>query len=283
MSPDRIAELLLMGAAQNRGDPLRGGQMLHLPARGDLIVAGDLHNHARNFERIIHAAALDRHPTRHLILQELIHGGPLGVHGEDTSIEMLANALAYAQKFPGRVHFLLANHDLAQVQKIPIMKDGYDLTDRFNRYFETRCGKDGARVEAAFRQWVYTLPFAAITVSGIFFSHSLPNARDIKSFDPSILRRTLGDGEYDRSGSIYKLVWGRAQTPEVLVQLARVWWADLFVCGHQQQDQGWGTIEPNMLIIDSSHNHGTLLQVDFERQYTLADLTHCVVPLASLH
>ncbi len=257
--------------------------MLHLPARGDLIVAGDLHNHARNFDRIIRAAALDQNPARHLILQEVIHGGPLGVHGEDTSIEMLGQALAYAQKFPGRVHFLLANHDLAQVQRIPIMKDGYDLTDRFNRYFEVRCGKEGPRVESAFRQWVYTLPFAAITVSGIFFSHSLPSARDFKSFDPSILRRTLSDADYDRHGSIYKLVWGRAQTADCLIQLGRLWWADLFVCGHQQQDQGWGTIEPNMLILDSSHNHGKLLHVGFERQYSLADLTHCLVPLASLH
>jgi len=256
--------------------------MLHLPAKGDLICAGDLHNHTRNFERILRVAALERNPERHLILQEIIHGGPLGPKGEDNSFEMLLQALTYAQRFPGRAHFLLANHDLAQVQKTPIMKDGYDLTDRFNRNFAVRYGKDAPPIEAAYRQWVYSMPLAAITVSGIFFSHSLPSGRELRTFDPSVLRRKLTDLDYERTGDIYKLIWGRAQSPDDLALLSRSWWTDLFVCGHQQQEPGWGTIAPNMLIIDSSHNHGTFLHLDFQRQYTLADLTHAVVPLASI-
>ncbi len=282
MLSERIVELLDQSAQQNRRHPFRAGQMLHLPARGDLICAGDLHNHARNFERITRAAALDRHPERHLIFQELIHGGPLGPMGEDTSLDMVIKALLYAQNFPNRVHFLLANHDLAQVQKIPIMKDGYDLTDRFSRNFGVRFGKDAPAIETAFRQWVYSMPLAAITVSGIFFSHSLPAARDLKTFNPSVLRRALTAPDYERGGDVYKLIWGRGQDATTLAQLGRLWWTDLFVCGHQQQDMGWGTIDPNLLILDSSHNHGAMLELDFQRQYTLSDLASCVVPLASI-
>ena len=282
MSSQRVIEILGESARQNRLNPLRGGQMIHLPARGDLICAGDLHNHVRNFERVTHAAALDRHPDRHLILQELIHGGPLGPKGEDNSFEFLIHALTYAHQFPGRVHILLANHDLAQVQKIAIMKDGYDLTERFNRSFEINYGPQAADVAAALKDWVYSLPLAAITVTGIFFSHSLPAPRDLKTFDPSVMRRNLTEADYQRGTDVYKLVWGRNQTSAGLVQLGRVWWTDLFVCGHQQQDQGWGTIDPNMLIVDSSHNHGTLLEINFQRQYALSDLVACLKPLASI-
>jgi hypothetical protein len=282
MSHERIIGLLHDSARGNRENPLRAGQVVHLPTRGDLICAGDLHNHARNFERIIHAAALECHPERHLVLQELIHGGPLGLKGEDTSFDFLVHALTYAQRFTGRVHILLANHDLAQVHKIAIMKDGYDLTERFNRNLKVRYGIAAPQIEAALKDWVYSLPLAAITVTGIFFSHSLPAARDLPAFDQSVLRRRLTESDYQRGGDVYKLVWGRNQTTDSLVKLGRLWWTDLFVCGHQTQDAGWGTINPNMLIVDSSHNHGTILQINFQRQYALSDLVASLTPLAAI-
>ncbi len=131
-----VIELLTEGARLNQRETMRNGNMLCFPGEGDLIVAGDLHNHQRNFERIQTVAALDQFPHRHVILQELIHGGILGTQGEDRSLDMLLDAVAWAREYPGRVHFLMANHDLAQVQGQAIMKDGYDLTDRFTRYMK---------------------------------------------------------------------------------------------------------------------------------------------------
>ena len=64
--------------------------------------------------------------------------------------------------------------------------------------------------------------------------------------------------------------------------LSKAWWSDIFVCGHQGQDTGFGTIGDKMLIVDSSHNHGTFLQIDLSRQYTLEDLVNAVRPLASI-
>ena len=282
MSARQTIDYLRQGAALNREDSLRSGHMLHFPASGELVVAGDLHNHWRNYEKIKTFAALDRFPERHVILQEIIHGGALGPDGEDSSIQMLLDAIDWAFQFPGRVHFLLANHDLAQIQAIPIMKDGYDLTDRFNRGFSVFYGSRAAEVSAAFREFVHSMPLAGITISGIFLSHSLPGDLDLASFDAGIVRRTLTDADYQRNGSVYKMVWGRSQSEQTLAALSRLWWADVFICGHQMQESGFGVLGKNMLIVDSSHNHGVLLPLVLDRQYTMTDLVKVLVPLAGV-
>ena len=112
MSPHTLINLLTTGARLNLTDPLRNGNTICLPGTGDLIVAGDLHNHTRNFERIQTLANLEQFPDRHVILQEIVHGGPLSPDGSDRSLDMLMDAIAFAEAFPGQVHFLLANHDL---------------------------------------------------------------------------------------------------------------------------------------------------------------------------
>src|SRR4051812_44995401 len=42
----------------------------------DCMITADLHGHRRNFNLIQKAADLQRHPRRHLIMQEVCHGGP---------------------------------------------------------------------------------------------------------------------------------------------------------------------------------------------------------------
>lgn len=273
--------LLNAGARMNMTDPLRNGNMLCFPGEGELIISGDLHNHDRNFQRIQTVADLDRHPNRHVILQEIVHGGPIARDGADLSLKMLLDAIAWADRFPGQVHFLLANHDLAQVQGQAIMKDGYDLTERFNRYFKQVTG-GGPDALNAFRAFIYSMPLAAITLTGILLTHSLPGPRELATFDTGILRRQLIDSDYARTGSVYSLIWGRNQTQEGLIALSRAWWSDLFVCGHQTQDSGSGVIGDRMLLIDSSHNHGAFLKIDLAKQYTLDDLVNSVRPLASI-
>jgi hypothetical protein len=277
-----LINLLTIGARLNQRDPLRNGNMLSFPGLGDLIVAGDLHNHQRNFQRIQTVAALAKHPQRHVILQEIVHGGPLGADGGDHSLDMLLEAIAWADEYPGQVHFLLANHDLAQVYGVPIMKDGYDLTDRFTRYFKIRAGNQFTAATQALRSFTFTMPLAAITFSGILLSHSLPGPRDLATFDNTILGRQLTEADFSRDGSIYQLVWGRAQTPAVLSALSKAWWCELFICGHQAQDDGYGIMAERMLLLDSCHNHGSFLHIDLARPYTMDELVAATKPLASI-
>ena len=101
-------------------------------------------------------------------------------------------------------------------------------------------------------------------------------------FDVSILRRPLDNSDFQRTGSVYKMLWGRSQTAELLASLSKQWWADIYICGHQEQDRGYGVLGKNLLVLDSSHNHGVLLPMVLDRQYTIDDLIQTLIPLASL-
>jgi hypothetical protein len=276
----KIIDLLHRAAEIFRSDPARNGNLLHLPSRGDIIVAGDLHNHIQNYEAVLRYADLAQNPGRMLLLQELIHGGMLGSNGEDLSFFMVVSALELIVKYPHRVHMILANHDLAQVQKIAVMKDGMNLTERFIMNVRLEYRGEAEQVLEAFAAFVTAMPLAAITVTGLLFTHSLPTS--LATFDFSILRRALTEADYLRTGSVYQLIWGRKQTAEVLQAASKKWWADIFVCGHQQQDSGFGIVPPNMLIIDSSHGQGVLLPVDLARAYTVDDLARACVPISSI-
>lgn len=277
-----LARLLTAGARLNQNNPLRNGNMICFPGKGDLIITGDLHNHRRNFERIQTLADLGNFPDRHVILHEIVHGGILDREGCDRSLDMLLEAIEWADEYPGQVHFLLANHDLAQVYGQAIMKEGYDLTDRFTRYFTKQAGGGLDAANGAFHDFILTMPLAAITFTGILLSHSLPGPRDMATFDRTILRRELTEADLSRTGSVYQLVWGRSQDADSLAQLAKAWWCETFVCGHQAQDSGYATINDRMLILDSSHNHGVYLPVDLARPYTFQELVARVQPLAAI-
>lgn len=272
----KAIETLRAGAQACRTDPRRDGNVIQLPAQGELLLAGDLHNHQRNFRYIQDLAELDENPGRHIILQELIHGGPLGNEGDDQSISMLLEAIEWQQQYPDRIHFLIANHDLAQVQKVPVTKDGFNLTERFNRHLDLKFGGQAEEVRSALRTFVMSQAIAAISVSGVIMTHSLPGDRDMATFDPTILRRQLKDEDYARGGSVHQLIWGRNQSPEVLSVLSQTWYAEAFICGHQQQDNGWGIFEPNMLIIDSSHVAGSVVLMDLGKEVTMPGLQECI-------
>lgn len=282
MSAEEVISLLDAQAHAAASDTLRNAQMLCFPGEGDLFVAGDLHCHRRNFQRFQKAADLGNHPARHAILQELIHGGPLGASGEDRSLELLLEALRWSAAYPGRVHFLLANHDMAQILNMAIMKEGYDLTERFSRHIQLAYGANAGPVSDALARYFRALPLAAITATGIFLSHSLPGPRDIAAFDKTVVRREIVEEDWSRAGPIYALIWGRNQTQEVLDRVSKMWYADLFVCGHQAQEAGSKVLGDRLLIIDSSHNHGVYLRIDLARSYTIDDLAAGVTPLAAV-
>jgi len=281
-STEQVMEILFAGAENNNDDALRMGNLLYLPSAGDLIVVGDLHNHYTNFHRIVRAAALDKNRHRHIIFQELIHGGELGTDGEDTSLELLLEAIELQRTYPDRVHFLLANHDLAQVQRDAIAKDGHNQTESFNKYIAKNYPKDTQGIKLAFRAFSFSMPLAAMSVTGLLISHSLPQGKDLLTFDHTILQRELTEEDCERGGAAFQMVWGRMHTPSVLVTLAKLWHVEYFICGHQGAEEGFQIRPPNMLIIDSCHDKGYVLPLDLCYNYNLEVLQKALCPIARL-
>jgi len=280
--PQTIVDLLNKGIEANNADKYRRGNLIRLPAEGNLIVTGDLHGHRRNFERIVAFADLAGNPDRHIVLQEIIHGGPEDSLGGCLSYRLLFDVVRYKLSFPERVHIIMGNHDTAFINNSEVMKDGREMNRAMRLAMDREFGSDGADVELATKQFLFSQPLAVKTESRICVSHSLPGDRFVEKFDSKVLDRELKINDVVRPGSAYLLTWGRRHSQELLDKMAGLLDVDVFILGHQPQEQGWSRAGENLIIIASNHNHGCLIPIDLAQSYTVEKLLESIVPLASV-
>ncbi|MCE5340964.1 MAG: metallophosphoesterase [Planctomycetaceae bacterium] len=281
MAEDFI-KLLEAGILANEQDKFRKANIVALPAAGDLVITGDIHGHRRNFERIVSYSNLEKNPDRHLILQEIIHGGQEDTHGGCLSFEVLADAVKLKLNFPNQVHFILANHDTAFINNSDVMKGGKEMNASMRAALKRKYGSRMKAVESAIERFLFSQPLAVKTANRIWISHSLPADRNVDKFDFSIFDRHLKVSDIVRPNSVYTLTWGRNQSEESLNFFAGKLDVDLFVLGHQVQETGWSSNNKNLIIIDSQHNHGHLIRVELDAEYTIDKLIKSLVPIASI-
>jgi Icc-related predicted phosphoesterase len=280
--PQKTIELLKKGIQVNSACLYRTGNLLSLPAKGDLIITGDLHGHRRNFERIVKYADLPNHPDRHVVLQEIIHGGPEDAQGGCLSFQLLFAAIKYRLEYPDQVHIIMGNHDTAYILDSEVMKDGKEMNRAMNQAMCREYMEAGPEIIQATKEYLFSQPLAIRTENRIWMSHSLPAERLIDKFDPEILERPMEIEDIARPGSAYLLIWGRNFSQEHLNNMARLFDIDLFVLGHQQQDQGWRKAGDNLIILASNHNHGHMLSISLEKSYNIEQLIDGLIPLASI-
>jgi len=277
-----IIDLLKRGTEANKADKFRRGNLICLPADARLIITGDIHGHRRNFERIISFADLDNNPDTHIILQEIIHGGPEDPQGGCISYRLLFDVVGYKLKFPDRIHIVMGNHDTAFISNLEVLKEGREMNRSMRLALKRQFGKDSTDVELAIKQFLISQPLAIRTENRIWVSHSLPGNRYVDKFDRQILDRDLDFEDCQKPGPVYLLTWGRNHSQQTLDKMAELLDVDIFILGHQPQLQGWGLAGENLIIIASDHNHGCLLSVDLAKSYTIAELIDSIVPLASI-
>jgi len=280
--PQTIIDLLNKGIEAGNADKFRRGNLIHLPADGSLILTGDIHGHRRNFEKIVAFADLANNPDRHIVLQEIIHGGPEDSQGGCLSYRLLFDAVRYKLTFPDRIHIIMGNHDTAFINSSEVMKDGKEMNRAMRLALDREFQKAGADIELAIRQFLFSQPLAIRCENRIWVSHSLPGDRFINKFDPKILDRPLKVNDVVRPGSAYLLTWGRKHSQALLDKMAKLFDVDIFILGHQPQEQGWSRAGDNLIIIASNHNHGCLLSIDLAKSYTIEQLIDSIVPLASI-
>jgi len=280
---EEFIKLLEEGIGANQQDKYRKVNLIVLPQAGDVVVAGDIHGHRRNFERIVSYANLEENPDRHLILQEIIHGGPEDEKGGCLSFEVLADAVKLKVNYPDRVHFVLANHDTAFINNSDVMKNGKEMNTAMRAAMQRRFGKDVQRLESAIERFLFSQPLAVRCPNRIWISHSLPSDRMVEKFDFTIFDRTLKISDIVKPNSAYLLTWGRGQSSEGIRFLAQKLDVDLFILGHQVQETGWMSNDENLVIVDSQHNHGHLLCIDLTARYTVKKLVDSLIPIASIY
>jgi len=280
--PQTIIDLLKKGAQANQGDKFRQGNLILLPADTDLVVSGDIHGHTRNFERLVTFADLQNNLHRHLLLQEIIHGGPEDSQGGCLSYRLLFDVIDYKLSFPDRVHIIMGNHDTALISGGEVMKNGREMNRAMRCALNREFPDAAAEIESAIKQFLFSQPLALRTQNRIWASHSLPDDRYIDEFDPEIFDRPIRDSDMVKPGPVYILTWGRRHNLQTLKTLSKLFDADTFILGHQPQQQGWSQPAENLIIIASDHNHGCLLPISTVKPYTVTEITDSIVPLASI-
>jgi len=277
-----IIDLLSDGIKASNADKFRRGNLIHLPAEGSLTIAGDIHGHRRNFERVVAFADLANNPDRHIVLQEIIHGGPEDSQGGCLSYKLLFDVVRYKLSFPDHVHIIMGNHDTAFINNSEVMKNGKEMNRAMRLALDREFREGGSDVELAIRQFLFSQPLAVRCDNRIWVSHSLPGDRYIDKFDPNILDRKLKINDVVRPGSAYLLTWGRKHSQTLLDKMAKLFDVDIFILGHQWQEEGWCQAGKNLIIIASDHNHGCLLSISLAESYSVEQLIDSITPLTSI-
>jgi hypothetical protein len=280
--PDAHARVYREAAELNREDPLLSGSLLRFPNYGQLVMTGDLHGHQRNLERLQNFCDLETAPARHILLHEIIHSEPATLVSPDRSHLVLLQAARWKQEFPDQVHFIMGNHELSQLIGHEISKGGRLVTQDFVQGVLDNYASGGEEVYRAMLDFISSFALAARTENRIFLSHSLPGFRDAARFDPAIFEHSVRQLDLTELGSVYPLLWGRHQTAEALEQLAEMLDVDLFICGHQPQENGYSVLHDRMVVIASDHSHGVFLPFDLGKPHTVDKIRKLIRPLASI-
>lgn len=251
---ESVLQTCAQAAVANRHTPSRQGNLVYLDADdGDeVLVSADLHGNRLNFKRILQVADLPNHPRRHLVMQEVCHGGPAypGDAGCMSHL-LLEDVAALKCEYPDRFHFLLSNHELAELGDFPICKSKRMLNLQFRAGIVELYGQAAAdKIRGAYMQFISTCPLAIRTVGGTFISHTLPDRCDVNGFNLNVFERPLTPADWQPGSDVFRLVWGRDYRPANAAAFAKIVNAKLLIHGHEPIADGVSVPNPQQIILD---------------------------------
>ena len=253
--PQKILATIKKATELMRSTPGRTGSVISLTDADDVMVVGDLHGNLPAFRQALVVAALDRHPRRHLVLQELVHEiTKYDPDHPDRSHRLVDLVSALKCQYPNRVHLILGNHELSEVTGRIIGKDGQTLNLRFRQGIERTYGPRTQEIYQSYLGLFAALPLAVRTDNRVFICHTLPDGRYLATLDLELLKVDSWPEEaMKRGGTIYALTWGRDITPETADRFAAMVDADFFITGHQPCDDGFRQANHRQIIIDGTN------------------------------
>jgi hypothetical protein len=240
-------------AEANLRTPGRKGNVIELePSVGEeVMVTGDLHGHRRNFNLIRRFADLAKFPRRHLVLQEVCHGGPVyPENGGCMSHVVLEDVAKLKVQFPNQVHFLLGNHELAEMTEYPIQKNKQMLNLMFRMGLQQMYGPAAEKIREAFSVFFRSCPLAVRLPGGVFITHSIPENVDRRQYDISVFHRKLQPAEFFERDAVFELLWGRDYRADNADTFARMVGANVLINGHEPCQEGYATPNPTQVILD---------------------------------
>jgi len=279
---DRVIAACRRATEANTTCKARRGSVVKLDVDNcdDVMITADLHGQRRNFERLLAIAALEDHPRRHLIMQEVCHGGPHYPSGTgDMSHTMLEDVAQLKAQFPERLHFIASNHELAEATDYPIVKAGKMLNLIFRCGMMEMYGDAVDEVRAAYQEFIRSCPLGVRVSGNVFVCHSAPERVDTNGFDRSIFDMEPKDIPLEENGSIFKLVWGRDYREDNAEAFARLMRAEVFIHGHEPCPQGFQVPNGRQVIIDGCGQKATYVILPTGRQLTQREIVERIRPV----
>jgi len=272
---ERVTAMCDRAAAENLSTPSRRGNVVNLDGTlaDDVMIVADLHGHRVNFERLVRIADLAAHPRRHLVMQEVCHGGPL--YPSETgcmSHLLLEDVIRLKVEFPDRFHFLISNHELSELTNFPITKANRMLNVLFRSGMRELYGTDTERVRDAYMRFVASAPLAVRLETGVFICHSAPERVDRRGFEMEIFDRPLTDTDFVPSGSVFQLVWGRDFRQENANAFAALLGSEVLIHGHEPCIHGFSVPNDKQIILDCCGRRACYLILPLDRPYSQAEM-----------
>jgi len=199
-------------------------RVITLPDRGVLVAATDLHGNLRDFRTVVarfRRLREDGADPQLVLCGDLVHGPAiserewpehLGTFYDDQTRELLAEAEQLQRDFPGRVHFLLGNHEHAHLGGPRLSKFHPDEAVAL----EHRYAAGGFE---PVRDWLTGWPWVAVAPNaGLVLTHAAPHAQITTARDLDDVRlggyEQIALHDMPEAGPLGALLWARTTTAE---------------------------------------------------------------------
>ena len=239
----------------------RVDRVVRLPDRGRLIIATDFQGNLEDYlrvEELFEAAAAGPDGAVLVVTGDLVHGPEipksawpsyLGTFYRGDSATLLLRAQQLQERHPGRVFFLLGNHEHAHIGGPVVSKFFPDEARRLEHLL-------GARRAEEVREWLRSWPLGAIaTKAGIVLSHGAPNACIRSAADLEAIAYAAPNGEEDFVDELLvDLLWARTASSERAREFMRVLDGGLQVAvyGHDVAREGFAIDREPLLCLSTS-------------------------------
>ena len=270
-------------------------KVLRLPARGQLIVCTDLQGCLRDFYRIVEIFEEELEASGDayvLFTGDLVHGPHiepdewpdfLGEYYRDQSGELIDEFVALAERYPGRVHALLGNHEHGHVGGPHTAKFAVDEVALLEHIL-------GHERSERMRQVLRELPLVAIAPCGAVFTHGAPAASiysvaDIE--DASLDAYPMGSPiDIFEVPVIGPILWARSATPATARAFLEALEGRISIYGHDVIPEGFERVGDEQIIVSTSFgvfdSNKVYVKLDLSARYeSVYDLRvgHEILPL----
>jgi len=263
----------------NLATPGREGNVVVLTPElaDDVMITADLHGHRRNYTLIQRIADLAGHPRRHLIMQEVCHGGPTyPSNGGCMSHVMLEDVAKLKAKYPDRVHFILSNHEWAELTDYPILKAKRMLNLMFRLGLQESYGAAAEKIREAYLPFIGSCPLAVRLPGDVFVCHSAPEQVDRKAYDATIFDRPIEAEDLAEHSDLFWMLWGRDYRPENARAFAKAVKAKVLIHGHDPCPEGFNVPNDMQLILDCCSDKACYTILPTDRSLTHAEIVNRV-------